>query len=57
MDDLDVDARASRWAEIIGGGKTILVAEDAPGIVAWATEGTGWTTMSRWLVNSRVSTH
>ena len=41
LDDLDVDARASRWAEIISGGKTILVAEDAPGIVAWATEGTG----------------
>lgn len=41
LNDLDVDARASRWAEIIGGGKTILVAEDAPGIVTLATEGTG----------------
>lgn len=41
LDSLDAGERAQKWAGIIAGGKEVLVAEDAGGIVAWASGGPG----------------
>ncbi len=41
LDSLDAGERAQKWAGIIAGGEEVLVAEDAGGIVAWASGGPG----------------
>lgn len=41
LDSLDAGERAQKWVGIIAGGAEVLVAEDAGGIVAWASGGPG----------------